>query len=261
MPFIKFKEKKIEYTKKGNGKAIVFLHGYLESSIVWEQVENYLSKNYTTISIDLPGHGNSELIEEIETMELMAETINEVLENEKISEATIIGHSMGGYVALEFYSKYTNKVSGLCLFHSTPFADDQQRKEYRSQVIELIKAGKHITLAKEHVEKTFAKSNLEKFQQEIGFLKVVAVNTKPQTAIATLEGMKIRKDHSKTFENISKKALWILGTEDNFIPIDVTSKVQLPKNVKVQKLEKVGHQGHIENFTKTIEILTEFINL
>lgn len=261
MPFVKFKEKKIQYSKKGNGKAIVFLHGYLEAAIVWEELDNFFSNDFTSICIDLPGHGQSELIEEIQTMELMAEAVNEVLENEKISEALIIGHSMGGYVALEFYAKYPNKVSGLCLFHSTPFADDAQRVEYRNQIIELIKGGKHILLAKEHVEKTFAKHNLEKFEQKIGFFKVVAVNTPPKTAISVLEGMKIRKDNTKTLENINKKALWILGTEDNFIPLEVTNKLKLPQNVKVKKMENVGHQGYVENFSKTVEILTEFFNI
>lgn len=261
MPFVKFRDKKIDYSKKGEGKTIVFLHGYLEAAIVWEQLENYFSKNFTTICIDLPGHGNSELIDDVQTMELMAEAVNTVLENENISEATIIGHSMGGYVALELYSKYPNMVSGLCLFHSTPFADDQQKIEYRTQIIDLIKRGKHILLAKEHVEKTFSSTNIEEFYQQIGFFKVVAVNTKPQTAIAVLEGMKLRKDHTKTFENIDKKALWILGTEDSFIPIEVINKLKLPKSVKVQTIEKVGHQGYVENFLKTIEILTEFVNL
>ncbi|MBN2662207.1 MAG: alpha/beta hydrolase [Bacteroidales bacterium] len=259
MKRIKFQGKNIEYVVKGSGKTIVFLHGYIESLNVWDDFAQELSKNYKTIAIDLPGHGNSEVIKESHSMALMAEAVNSVLIAENIEKCTLIGHSMGGYVTMQFLEMYPEKLEAACLFHSTPFDDDEDRKKIRDQIIVAIKAGKKILLAKEHVEKTFAPQNLSKYSKEIGFLKIIAVNTSNEGTIAALDGMKNRKNHSATFNNSVIPLLWILGAEDNFIPIEVKDKVKLPQKSEVIVLQNSGHQGFIEEFDNSIKIIKQFV--
>lgn len=259
MKQIKFREKKIEYLVKGDGKVIVLLHGYIESLNVWDEFANELSKSYKVIAIDLPGHGNSEVIEVSHSMELMAEVVYSVLVAENIEKCTLIGHSMGGYVTMQFLEMYPEKLEAACLFHSTPFADDDDRKKIRDQIIDAIKAGKRILLAKEHVEKTFALQNLSKYAKEIGFLKVIAVNTSNEGTIAALDGMKNRKNHTATFSNSVIPILWILGAKDNFIPVDVKEKVLLPEKSKVVVLQNSGHQGFIEEFDLSVSIIKSFV--
>ena len=256
---LKYKGKNIEFSKLGSGKTIVLLHGYLESLNVWDSFAEKLHKNFQIIAIDLPGHGNSSVFNITHSMELMAETVNEVVNFLEIDKFTLIGHSMGGYVAMEYVAKYPQKIEKFCLFHSTPFADSDEKIKERERIIELIKQGKKIQLAKNHVEKTFANENLSKYEQIIGFMKIIAINTPDEGVIATLNGMKTRQNHYETLKNTPIQCLWILGKKDNFININNLSKIKIPKNCKLKILENSGHQGYIEEEEKSIQIIKEFI--
>ena len=255
---IKYNDTKISYSDTGEGFPIVLLHGYLESLLVWENFSKKLKTTNRVISIDLPGHGNSESQSNIHTMKYMADSVNKVLEHLNVKECLMIGHSMGGYVTMEFLNNYPEKLKAICLFHSTPYADSEEKKQVRSRLIEAIEAGKHVSLAKEHVEKTFAPENLEKFVEQIGFLKIIAINTKPNGNIAALKGMKERKDFSTLLEQIKIPSLWIFGKRDNFIDIDILKKIKL-NNTKVSILNNSGHQGYIEEEEKSYEIIKEFL--
>jgi len=256
---IKYNGGQISYSDTGKGFPIVLLHGYLESSVVWEKFAQKFEETNRIIAIDLPGHGNSESISNIHTMKYMADSVNAVLDHLNIDKCFMVGHSMGGYVTMEFLNNYPQKLKAICLFHSTPFADNEEKKQIRTRLIEAIEAGKHVSLAKEHVEKTFAKENLEKFVQEIGFLKIIAINTKPEGNIAALKGMRERQDFTKQFEQIKIPSLWILGKKDNFIDIEILKKVKLT-NTKVKILTNSGHQGYIEEEKESVEIIKEFLN-
>lgn len=254
-----FQKAEIEFTVAGKGRAVVLLHGYMESLNVWDDFAEKLSQNYLVISIDLPGHGNSGVINEIHSMELMADVVDEVMSFLKIDKFTLIGHSMGGYVVMEYLSKYPEKLNSYCLFHSTPFADTEEKQNDRDRIIGLIKQGKKVQLAKNHVEKTFADENVEKFAQEIGFLKIIAVNTPDEGVISALKGMKFRKNHYQTMMDAKIPSLWILGKLDNFIPIDNVNQTKIPDNCEIFILEQSGHQGFIEQLEKSIDKIQKFL--
>lgn len=259
MAVLKIENRKVEYIEKGQGQAILLLHGYLESLDVWGDFFEILSKNFRTIAIDLPGHGKTDTFGDVHSIDFMSEIINKLIEHLHIDNVSLIGHSMGGYVAMQFLATYPQKVNRLCLFHSTPFADDEERKQQRDKIISLIKSGKKILLAKEHVIKTFASINVEKLTEDVGFLKIIAVNTSTEATISTLRGLKQRKDYSETFSNTQKPILWILGQKDKFIPVDIYKNIKMPEKIKIEILKKSGHQGFIEEKTKSIKIIKKFM--
>ena len=82
--FILFKNAKIHYKDFGKGKAIVLLHGFLENSTMWNDFINEWSRQNRIITIDLLGHGKSECLGYVHSMELMAEAVAEVLSHLKI---------------------------------------------------------------------------------------------------------------------------------------------------------------------------------
>lgn len=92
MQAIKYQKKNISYTDDGAGKAIVLLHGFTESSKIWTGFATQLNKKYRVITIDLPGHGKSDIIAPIHTMELMAEVIFTVLKKLRIGKCLMVGH-------------------------------------------------------------------------------------------------------------------------------------------------------------------------
>jgi pimeloyl-ACP methyl ester carboxylesterase len=125
---LQYKDVNIFYTEEGKGSAVVLLHGFLENSSMWLPFIPELLKNNRVICIDLLGHGNTECLGYVHTMELMADAVEAVLNHIKIRRCFLIGHSMGGYVALAFAEKNPNALKGLCLMNSTANEDTPEKK-------------------------------------------------------------------------------------------------------------------------------------
>ena len=93
-----------------NKHTVLLLHGSGLSHIVWSLTEQYLSnQNYNVLSLDLPGHGNSEG-KCLSSIEKISDWIEKVLNKLEVSNVTIIGHSQGCLEALEYYFKYPKKI-------------------------------------------------------------------------------------------------------------------------------------------------------
>jgi len=242
---LNFKESKIFYSKQGSGKAVVLLHGFLESSTMWEPFMETLTQKFTTISIDLPGHGKSDSFGYVHTMELMAEVVKEVLSEEKIESATCIGHSLGGYVALAFAEKYSEMIDKLVLLNSTPEPDSKERKNNRDRAIQLVKQNKKGFLSMA-ITNLFAENNRERFKKEINNLKKEALAIPVQGIIATLEGMKIRHDQTLTLLNFSKPKYIITGTQDPIMPFQQQKLLAQKCGCSFVSLVG-GHMSTIEN--------------
>lgn len=255
-----FQNKNIRYSIEGEGNVLTILHGYLESIDLFENIAKKLAKKYQVILIDLPGHGKTDNFEQSHSMDFMAEVVFQVLKEENIEKCTLIGHSMGGYVTLSFLNKYPEILNGISLFHSTPFADNEPKKAARDIAIEDIKSGKKIKVCKEHPPKTFANENIEKFVQEIGFAKIIALNTSETGIILALEGMKNRRDYSKLLENTDLPFLFVVGEKDNFIPSNIPNFIKFPQKTSIVKLKDSGHQGFIEEEENSIDAIDKFVS-
>ena len=160
---------------------------------MWNHYVDAFSKNYRVVTIDLLGHGKTEPRGYVHTMEDNADVVNEVLSHLKIEKAILIGHSMGGYVALAFAELYPEKVQGLVLLNSTSKPDNAERKLNRTRAIKAVKLNytAFISLA---IGNLFSENNRERLATNIELVKEEALKTPLQGIIASLEGMKIRKD-------------------------------------------------------------------
>lgn len=240
-----FKESKIFYTIQGKGNAVVLLHGFLENSTMWDAFLPTLLKNHRVLTIDLLGHGKSESLGYVHTMELMAEMVEEILTKEKINKATFIGHSMGGYVVLAFAEKYPERMHSLVLLNSTSEEDSTERKENRDRAIQLVKQNKKGFLSMA-ISNLFAEENRKMYKKEIHHLKKEALGLHIQGIIATLEGMKIRKDRTKILKNFSMPKYIISGIHDPIMPI--VQQKKLAKKCGSSFIEiSGGHMSTIEN--------------
>ncbi|HEX2933734.1 MAG TPA: alpha/beta hydrolase [Bacteroidales bacterium] len=257
---IPFKNTFINYSDKGSGKPIVLLHGYLETHEIWDGFADELSKSFRVIAIDIPGHGKSGKIEPVHNMDLLAEAVDCVLSTLSIDKAFFVGHSMGGYVALACLANYLPKVSGICMFHSTPFADTEEKKANRDREIALIKEGKQESIFSVGVPKGFANDNLTPLKAKVDWAIGLARKCDPHGIIALLEGLKSRPDRQTLLKSTTKPVLFILGKKDNFIPFDVMYAVaQHTLNGEVLTLENSGHMGFIEEQGICLEALSSFV--
>ncbi len=256
---ILFNNKIVNYSDLGEGFVVVLLHGYIESSKVWGDFSYELSNDYRVISIDLLGHGKSLISNKTHSMELMAEAVEAVLEKENVKNVFMIGHSMGGYVALAYLEKFGNRLSGFSLFHSSPYSDSDEKIKNRNRELVLVNQGKKSKLYSIHVPKTFAADNIQKFKNDILISKTIAKTTQNRGIASAINGMKIRKDRSSILKKASIPFLYIIGKKDNFIPMSILDKLEMPKKHEVVVLENSGHMGFVEESDKSIKSVKEFI--
>lgn len=251
-----YKNAKIAFSSKGTGSAIVLLHGFLENSTMWSEVSDQFN-NKRVIAIDLLGHGNSDCLGYIHTMDMMAEAVEAVLKQLKIRRAFFIGHSMGGYVALAFAEKFPQKIKGLCLMNSTATEDWEERKEFR--VLAIKTAQKRFeSVVKISVRNLFSEENQEKLKPEIKAVVNEALKTSLQGYIAAQEGMKIRPNREHVLINSAFKTLQITGAKDDVICLDLVQKESERTQVPLTILSN-GHMSHIENKEELITALKEFV--
>lgn len=258
--FFLHKDRRIYYSDSGKGKAIILLHGYLESSEVWNGFAEKLASEFRVISIDLPGAGLSDVFGEVHSMEFMAQVVKELVESLGLKKVFLTGHSLGGYVTLAFLQNFPGNLSGYCLFHSQPFPDTPAALDKRRREIEIVKVGKKNLMYHDNVVKMFATSNLDSFSGALQRSKDIASRIPGEGIIAVLNGMMIRPSRLSVMEEGRVPCLWILGSMDNYIPCEfIQTMVNLPANARVVVFKNSGHMGFIEEENLAVTIVREFV--
>jgi pimeloyl-ACP methyl ester carboxylesterase len=259
--YIKYQDTNIRFSDRGNGKPIVLLHGFHESIDVWGEFGEELSKSFRIIAIDLLGHGETGNISSTHTVEMMADAVYSVINSLKMPKATIVGHSMGGYVTMAFCKKYPEKVNGYIMLNSSVFADTEEKSEGRSKEIELIKEGKKDLIVNININKAFAYDNILRFKEEVENSRQIALNTTNKGAIAALEGMKIRPDYAEFFKNDTLPKMVIYGLKDNHVPAEKSIKMcDLNYKTKEVSLDNSGHMAFVEDKDIVVKKVIDFIN-
>ena len=241
------------YTTAGHGNPIVLLHGFLETSKIWRPFLEELSTKRQVICIDLPGHGGTGNFGEVHPMELMADVVNSVLEHLNITKATIVGHSMGGYVGLAFAKRFPGKISGLALMNSTPEADSEDKKINRDKAAKLVNRNKkaYINMA---ITNLVAPGNEITFKREIEELKLEAHKISAKGIIAALMGMKIRTDKINVLRQLTSYKIMVSGKDDPVLPLNYAENAAILSKCQLIIVEG-GHLSHIENHSNIREMM------
>ena len=255
---IKFKSINVAFTDEGKGKAVVFLHGFLASKIMWEPFATELSKTQRVITIDLLGHGDTDCLSYVHTMEEMAEAVEAVVHYLKLKKYFLIGHSLGGYVSLALTENNPDNIKGLVMFHSSAQEDSKQKKIDRGRAIKIIKKNAEIFI-NEAVPNLF-NTNYKPYKRGIAQIKKLALNTSKQGIVAALEGMKDRVDREVILKFAPYPVLYIIGEKDNILSFDdLVLQAKLPENGNYLLLENVGHMGFIEAKKETYKAIKKFV--
>lgn len=242
---ILYKNTRISFTDFGSGNTVVLLHGFLENKKMWDAFMPEWCKNFRIITLDLLGHGETECMGYVHTMENNADVVHAVLTELRLRKAILVGHSMGGYVALAFAELYPEMVKGLVLLNSTSRADSEERKTNRDRAIKAVKKSfqNFISLS---ISNLFSEENRERLSESINQVKNEALKTPLQGIVASLEGMKIRNDREVLLHLTSFPKLLVLGEKDPVLMYEET-KEQI-ENTSVQFVHFAdGHMSHIEN--------------
>ena len=256
---IKYQNKKIFYRITGIGSPVMFVHGFGEHGNVFKNQVEYLKDKFQLIVPDLPGSGQSELIDDM-SMEGMAEVLHSIIHEENIDRCPVIGHSMGGYITLALMDSYPNHVSALGLFHSTTFADTEEKKETRKKGIEFIKQHGAFEFLKTSTPNLFSPNSKEQIPNSITTFIESLKDLTPESLIAYYEAMMSRPDRTSILKNTKDPVLFIAGEHDVAIPLnDVLKQCHLPEKSYFHVLKKSGHMGMMEETQNANRILEEFL--
>jgi pimeloyl-ACP methyl ester carboxylesterase len=254
---ITYKNTKISYTDEGKGTAVVLLHGFLENKTMWDKYIVTLAKKHRVVTIDLLGHGETESLGYVHVMEDQADMLFAVLIHLRLRKVILVGHSMGGYVALAFAELYPDHVKGMVLLNSTARADSEERKVNRDRAIVCVKQD-YTNFVRMSIANLFSEDNRDRLAKEIEKVKKEALKTPLQGIVASLEGMKVRKDREVLLHFAPYPIQLILGQKDSVLIYDDT--IEQIEGTKVELTTfPDGHMSHIENEKELKIVLLDFL--
>jgi pimeloyl-ACP methyl ester carboxylesterase len=260
MKYFSYNGTRIFYRDEGRGDLIVLIHGYLETSEIFKGLLAQLAKDFRVIAPDLPGHGESGMPGQVSGMGLIADILKELLKSIAVEKCIMAGHSMGGYVTLEFAKRYPCLLKAFCLLHSHPFADRPEQKKGRENEISLALSGRKHMFYPEKIRRLYASDNLDKMRTAVELSGKIASGINDAAIVAVLKGMMEREQLTAVIENSNIPLLWILGRHDNLIDAEtMSSSVVLNRLSRLVILEKSGHMGFIEQEAETVSALRSFI--
>jgi pimeloyl-ACP methyl ester carboxylesterase len=252
----------LHYTLTGKGPIVVLLHGFGEDSTIWHQQVNYLQSFYQLMIPDLRGSGGSAHLSPAESIDHMAEDVMEVLKQEQINNCTIIGHSMGGYVALALVEKYPSFVNGIGLVHSTCYADTEEKKQARSKSIEFIEQNTAAEFIKATIPNLFGDAFKKEQPNEVNALIERGRNFTKEHLIAYYSAMMARPDRTHVVKQTKVPVLYFIGNDDKAVnPADALQQAGLPQICQVQLVEGIAHMGMWEAADALNTSLKEFLQL
>jgi len=264
MPHITFRNKEIFYRVSGKGTPVMLLHGFGEDSEIWKHQLTHLKESYKVIVPDLPGSGQSEMLEGKPSIEEYAEIINAIMEGAEVTNDsdyfTLIGHSMGGYIALAYARKYGDRLKALGLFHSSAFADNDEKISTRKKSIEFIKENGAAAFLKTSVPNLFADQTKENNPELVEELLISANRISAEALIQYTEAMINRKDTTAELADFSGAVLMIIGKYDAAIPLETSLKqCAIPAIASIHILQHSGHIGMWEETSLSNIYLANFL--
>lgn len=256
----RFKGAVVHYRTTGHGQTLVLLHGFGEDGSIWNGIAERLSNQFQLIIPDLPGSGDSELIRSDKPdMDVYADCIRHILIEENSATCVMVGHSMGGYITLAFAEQYPDLLSAWGLFHSTAYADSEEKKATRM---------KGISFILEHGPGAFLSASIpglfadpEKNKQLVKMLVEKGSRFNPEALIQYYHSMIGRPDRTEVLKKSSVPVLMIMGVADQAVPFHLAlEQSYLPNRCFLHVLRNSGHMGMLEEPEKSVEILGNFLN-
>ena len=248
---------RLSYQTRGTGPALVFLHGFMESSTMWDYVSLQTLPNQQ-IFIDLPGHGQSDLLtgDGDPSMQQMAEHVSEVLSDLGIEQFDVVGHSMGGYVALELKQMLPG-CARVVLLNSNFWADSEEKKRDRIRVADLAFKAKEL-LVQQAIPGLFFRKEQDKVACQA--LIQEARRLLPESIAYAALAMRNRKDHTGTVVSFPNDFIMIHGENDPLVSMALLLERTSDLPIRVHPLSDAGHMAHIEQGSEIPKVLLAFLN-
>lgn len=247
----------LNYRIVGDGYPVVFLHGFLESNTMWDDLTPQLSEKYKCIFIELPGHGESPCLDvETPSIDIMADKVLSTVDSLISNPFSIVGHSLGGYVALKVITLLKTFDEKLILLNSHPWVDSTTKREERDRVIAVVEKNKALFIQT-------AIPNLYRapihHKNKISSMIEEAMGMKDSAILDSLKAMRDRPECKRPMENLKSNCLVIQGKYDHLIDASKMEDLTDAQDNQLKVIQDAGHMAHHENPKEVVEGIIGFI--
>lgn len=254
----------LHYTDAGKGAVIVLLHGFGESGDIWDVQAGFLADHFRVIVPDLPGSGDSSMPDTDAgylDLEEHAAAILHILDKEEIGKCTIIGHSMGGYIALAFAESYPERLQALGLFHSTAMADTEEKKAHRARSIAFMEKYGVRSFLREVIPNLYGEAYRRTQEDTVSrHVEQSASSFQVHVLSGYYKAMSQRPDRREILRNFTGPVFMAIGEDDKTIPLQESlSQCNLPRENHMHIWKNVAHMGMRESPAATNQALYSFM--
>ncbi len=234
----------VAYTDEGKGSPLLFVHGFPLSRGTWEKQVMAFRPDHRVIAPDLPGLGESGVRAGSVSMSQYADDLFALMQHLNVGPVTLVGHSMGGYVALAFAKAYPEMLKGLVLVGTKGGADTPEVAAARRATAEKVRTEGSSVVVNAMAPKMLSPSNTDAAMS--ASVRDFMTPSKPEGAIGALLGMADRPDAGAWLGWIKVRTLVITGTDDVIMPISESEA--LAKAIPAAELKLIPKAGHLVAF-------------
>lgn len=248
----------IAYEDRGTGEVLVLLHGFCGSSAYWDRILPLLSSSYRLIIPDLRGHGASSSPNGAYTIEQMADDVVGLMEYLNVPQYTLLGHSMGGYIALSIAQRYSSRLKGYGLVHSTAYPDSEEAKEKRLKAVSTIQSSGITDFIDGLIPGLFAPNHVESMKEAVTAAMQIGYRTPPQGACGAALAMRERVDRRDVMTALPIPVLLVAGEHDQVVPLERTFTADGPHVFK-SVIKGAGHMSMYEAPEQLASVIIDFL--
>ncbi|MFT4523275.1 MAG: pimeloyl-ACP methyl ester carboxylesterase [Bacteroidia bacterium] len=239
---------------------VVLLPGFCESKQLWETQIDKLSEEHNLLVLDLPGFGEFSNIDGLHSMNEAAVYVLKCMDDAAMEKAVVLGHSMGGYIALEMLFKAPERLLGIGLIHAHAQADSEEKIMNRTRTIKLIKSVGSDSFLKMFRASLLSNQNLGNMNC-VEWVKKIIVNPNPQAIISYSTAMMNRENRLECIAHANKPVLFVLGKHDKIIPTKlVLDQASLIDGAMIHLLTHSGHISQLEEPEECLTAIMGFLN-
>lgn len=250
----------LHFQEYGKGFPVILLHGLCETHEIWNGFSSRLADltNTKVIAVDLPGFGMSELLPGEFSIQDVGVRMNQWLASLEVGGCVLVGHSLGGYVALAMAALQQHLPRGLVLFHSTAYPDTEEKRQNRDKVIAFIRSHGVQPYVDTFVPGLFYKKD----HPQTAFVHEIASKTRRETLIKYLQAMRDRPDQASRLKSFEFPLGIMAGRFDTVLPMAVLrEQAELAQKPHFYLLQESGHMGMIEEPENALQALATFVKL
>ena len=236
----------VGYTDQGNGTPLVFIHAFPLSKTMWQPQVDAMKDTYRVITIDLGGHGESDIVLWNDSLDGYAKNVIRLLDHLEIAQAVFVGLSMGGYTLFSIYRHYADRVKAIVLADTRAQADSEERKAGRQSMAEVAFKDSASAIADLMLPKLLAPATIEQRPEIVEQVRQMILQTSTAGIVVDLVAMAARPDSTDLLSTITCPTLVIVGEDDQATPVAESQYIaqRIPGSIFVT----IPQAGHLSNF-------------